>query len=381
MSIKPAVARTSENATTAGLGVILVGGVYVDGWAHLNVGSPETFFTPWHGVLYGGFSLLVVWLAWMVWRRRRSQNRWVGLVPLGYGWGWVGVALFAAGGVGDMLWHLAFGIEAGLDALVSPTHLLLLTGGTLLLTSPLRAAAATGRDRWPAVVSMAAATSLAGFFLSYVSVFADPGAREPLRNLPADLPEHRAAELPVIAGLAGYVVCTVLLIGPVLYLRRRRLLPPGSIAVLAGAVAIPAVSLSHLVFIIPAIAALAGAGLVDLILTIRPNLPDALLASLVPASMWTGQLLGLASSGELRWPPQLWAGVVVLTALLAATLTWLLAPAEPAVVMSDPGQQAHRRGRKLSSIKSPQQRVTQAQTGTVHRSTTESERSGTHVTR
>jgi hypothetical protein len=360
MSIEPAVARTSENATTAGLAVILVGGVYVDGWAHLNVGGPETFFTPWHGLLYGGFSLLVVWLAWMVWRRRRSQNRWVELVPLGYGWGWVGVAVFAAGGVGDMLWHLAFGIEAGLDALVSPTHLLLLTGGTLLLTSPLRAAAATGRDRWSAVISMVAATSLAGFFLSYVSVFADPGAREPLRNLPADLPEHRAAELPVIAGLAGYVVCTVLLIGPVLYLRRRSLLPLGSIAVLAGAVAIPAATLSHLVFITPTIGALAGAGLVDLILTIRPNLPDALLAGLVPASMWTGQLIGLASSSELRWPPQLWAGVVVLTALLAATLTWLLAPAAPAVVMSDHGQQARRRARKLSSTKSPQQRVTPA---------------------
>jgi hypothetical protein len=112
-----------------------------------------------------------------------------------------------------MLWHLAFGIEAGLDALVSPTHLLLLTGGTLLLTSPLRAAAATDRDRWPAVVSMAAATSLAGFFLSYVSVFADPGAREPLHNLPTDLPEHRAAELPVIAARVQGVVATLLVEG------------------------------------------------------------------------------------------------------------------------------------------------------------------------
>ena len=87
---------------------------------------------------------------------------------------------------------------------------------------------------------------------------------------------------------------------------------------------------------------------------------ESYLAALIPASMWTGQLLGLASSGELRWPPQLWAGVVVLTALLAATLTWLLAPAEPAAVMSDPGQQAQRRAWKLSSTKSPQQRVTQA---------------------
>jgi hypothetical protein len=45
---------------------------------------------------------------------------------------------------------------------------------------------------------------------------------------------------------------------------------------------------------------------------------------------------------------------------LAATLTWLLAPAEPAAVMSDHGQQARRQARKLSSAKSPQQRVTPA---------------------
>ena len=59
-----------------------------------------------------------------------------------------------------MLWHLAFGIEIGLDALVSPTHLLLLTSGVLLLTCPLRAAATTANNRWSAVISLAGATSL-----------------------------------------------------------------------------------------------------------------------------------------------------------------------------------------------------------------------------
>jgi hypothetical protein len=276
---------------------------------------------------------------------------------MGYGWGWVGVAIFALGGAGDMLWHLTFGIEIGLDALVSPTHVLLLTGGVLLLTCPLRTAAATGKDRWSAVVSLAAATSLAGFFLSYASVFADPGAREPLVTLPEDLPEHRAAELPVIAGLGGYLVCTVLLVAPVLYLRRRSLLPPGSVAILVSAVAIPAATLSQLVFLTPAMAAVAGGSLVDLILTIWPGLPDPLLASLVPALMWTGQLFGLAGSGQLRWPPQLWAGVVVLTALLAATLTWLLAPATPAVATRIDGQPTLQRLRNLPPIKSHPQRT------------------------
>ncbi len=33
----------------------LIGGLYLDGWAHLHFPELETFFTPWHGVLYSGF--------------------------------------------------------------------------------------------------------------------------------------------------------------------------------------------------------------------------------------------------------------------------------------------------------------------------------------
>jgi hypothetical protein len=122
-------ATTRENITAALLGAVLVGGVYSDGWAHLNIGGMDSFFTPWHGVLYGGFALLTLWLAWMAWRRRDRSDRWADRVPTGYGWGLVGVAVFAVGGLLDMVWHTIFGIEAGIDALVSPTHLLLLTGG------------------------------------------------------------------------------------------------------------------------------------------------------------------------------------------------------------------------------------------------------------
>ena len=69
-----------------------------------------------------------------------------------------------------MVWHLVFGIEAGIDALVSPTHLLLLTGGVLMITSPLRAATARSgvpQRRWPAVAALSVAAALVGFFLSY----------------------------------------------------------------------------------------------------------------------------------------------------------------------------------------------------------------------
>jgi len=171
-----------EDSVSAVLGLWLVGGVYADGWAHLNVRGLDSFFTPWHGVLYGGFTALAVWLCVMAWRRRGAGGRWVYGFAVGYRLGAGGVLVFAAGGVADMLWHLAFGVEAGLDALVSPTHLVLLVGGMLLLTSPLRAVVhrnggrlpVTVRAGWPALAAVAASVALAGFFLSYLSVFVDP---------------------------------------------------------------------------------------------------------------------------------------------------------------------------------------------------------------
>jgi hypothetical protein len=44
------------------LAAALVGGAYLDGWAHRHEKVDDSFFTPWHGVLYGGYLLSVVFL-------------------------------------------------------------------------------------------------------------------------------------------------------------------------------------------------------------------------------------------------------------------------------------------------------------------------------
>lgn len=46
-----------------------------------------------------------------------------------------------------MLWHSRFGIEAGIEALLSPTHLVLALGGMLMVSGPLRAAGFRLTDR------------------------------------------------------------------------------------------------------------------------------------------------------------------------------------------------------------------------------------------
>ncbi|KRE45130.1 hypothetical protein ASG92_12450 [Arthrobacter sp. Soil736] len=68
--------ETARNTRTDGrrdlvtelLGLWLVLAVFLDGWAHLNLPSLETFFTPWHAALYSGMLATAAWTAVVIWR-------------------------------------------------------------------------------------------------------------------------------------------------------------------------------------------------------------------------------------------------------------------------------------------------------------------------
>ena len=120
---------------------LIVAGAYVDAWAHNHLaGALETFFTPWHALLYSSLALttafLVLCAAWTgsrPWEWRRA-------LPDGYALSLAGCLAFGVGGVLDMAWHLVFGIERSFQALISPTHLILMESGALIVSGPLRAA-------------------------------------------------------------------------------------------------------------------------------------------------------------------------------------------------------------------------------------------------
>lgn len=318
-----------DDLVAALLGAAVVAGVYLDGWAHLRLATMESFFTPWHALLYGAFALTAAWSVALVLRRGRQRSPWRLRIPRGYGWGLVGVAVFAVGGLLDMAWHVAFGVETGLDALVSPTHLLLLVGGTLLVSSPIRSALVAGRPRQTAaVLALAAVVALAGFFVSYVSAFVEPGARALFVPVPEGAPGHRAAELEAAVGLGGYLVSTALIVAPILFLRRRGLLRRGAIVAIVAVVALGGAVLTQGAYAFAALGTVAGAVLVE---AVRPRLGSAALAATVPTLVWSGQLLGLVAGGDLRWPPSLTAGAVVLASLWGWGLAWLTRPGLPAM--------------------------------------------------
>lgn len=320
--------RQWRDGLAAGLGLLMVSGVYVDGWAHLNRPGLETFFTPWHAILYGGFTLLALFIAGTVLRRTpgRAGSRFA--PPPGYGLAALGVVVFLAGGTADMVWHEVFGVEVAVDALVSPTHLVLLLGGMLMVTAPARAVGA-GRstaDLVAVALSVAATASLAGFFLSYLSVFSDPGATVALTALPEGDPGHRAAELPAIVGLGSYLATTAAVLVPILALRRFRAdVPPGAATAAVAAVALLGSMLTEFRYVVPAAGAVAGALLVDLSRPAWPARVDPWLALGValPALMWAGQLVGLATVAEVAWAITMWAGVVLLCVLAGTALSML----------------------------------------------------------
>jgi hypothetical protein len=315
--------------------------------------SLETFFTPWHALFYSGFAACAGWLLWLVWRGRRRGPSGAAAVPRGYGLGLVGLAVFAVGGAGDMSWHLLFGIERDIDALFSPTHLLLFAGIALIVTSPFRDAwdapdpAAPGlRAFLPALVSLALVVSLVAFFFMYWSPYTTWAPTRDAAAYVAGAPADYAGSLrysQITEGIASALTATLLLVGPLLLVLRRWRPPAGTATVL---ITVPALLLSAIdSFERPALVLAAlVAGLVTdaLVHRLRPA-PDrraavrlvAVLSPMVLSSAW---FAALSVTTGVWYPPEIWAGTIVWTGLAGLGLALLVLPTPP------PGQAAEAAG-------------------------------------
>ena len=328
------VTTPKEDLVTVVLAALLIGGSLADSWAHTNLlASLETFFTPWHALLYGGFAATAAWTIWLGYRRRAEHPRWWrDGWPAGYGLGALGAVGFLAAGVGDMLWHTIFGIEVSLDAVLSPTHLLLVVAGTLLVTSPLRSWWATGGTvrRAPTGIASLALGSIFGvLLLSHTTAIRSTSATRAYDHALGS-PSHIDASY----GSARYLATTLILLVPVLLVLRRR-------AVLGTATAVVgAIFLFNLAqFEFPSTLTLAGIGAtlgafaVD-VLAVRLDAirgPDAplrlpIVGALFGTLVWSGHLLGLAIADGIGWPVELWAGNIVLAALAGAAIGLVASP-------------------------------------------------------
>ena len=332
-------AGIGRDLVTELLGVWLLLAVFLDGWAHLHVPGLETFFTPWHAALYSGLLAMAAWTASVIWRNRQPGQPLARAIPAGYGGTVVGVVLFAVAGVLDLAWHEILGIEVSLDALVSPTHLLLGFSLFLILGTGVRTARARGRSAafaWtpPTLLAIALMTGLGAFFLIYCSAFVRTAPAVPYVLTPIGSPGHTQAEMPAVIGMTSYLVTTALIITPFIYACSGTLSgtprPPRGIALMLVTV-VAWLPLAMTGFRPTAVAGAAGAtvaaAVVDVALARSSGkmtgrrLPAA--SAGLAALIWTGQLVGIALVSGIAWPVSMWLGAVMLSSGVAASLAYI----------------------------------------------------------
>jgi hypothetical protein len=316
-----ALAGARLDAAVTALVLLSVVGFLLDVRSHM-AGldfEEEGFATPEHTVIYGGVVLAALLVVAVTLARRYEAPGWRAAVPDGYGPGFLGLGLFALGGPGDLLWHSLFGAEANVEALVSPTHLLLATGVALFATSPLRAnwrrRDAVGPLAQFAVAGTAALvlTIFTGFTLYTHPAFLVPGAEATRHALP----------------LAGLQLNAALLAGTVLLLVDRFRLRRGWLTVLVGFNG-AAMTLIGESFHLLGAYLLAGAVADLLVGAFRPSAdrPGAMrvLGAAVPGALAAAHFGTLALRGDLVWSVHLWAGGVFLAAAAGLLVSYLVVP-------------------------------------------------------
>lgn len=182
----------------AGLSAWVIGGLYLDGWAHSHGKVDDVFFTPWHAILYSGVLALFIFLFL---NQARNVSQGYSLrraLPPGYFLSLIGIAFFLLGGALDFLWHTLFGVEVDIEALLSPTHLLLATSGVLMVSGPIRSAwsrpsPAEARG-WRALGPLVLSTMLLLSILTFFTQFAHPIGHPLIKNSTA-LDHGRVSDL------------------------------------------------------------------------------------------------------------------------------------------------------------------------------------------
>jgi hypothetical protein len=334
MTVKPIDRSTPREdlLIVAGASWMIIG-LFIDGYAHQNLlDDEESFFTIYHAVFYSGFAASCLAFFRMARVRARADvpiHRWL---PPGYQAGALGLLIFGAGGIGDGLWHTFFGIEKGIDALLSPTHVMLFAGTLLIVSAPFRNAMSRpgGHGSWPtlasAIISLTLTLSVIGFLSAYMWGL---GFAEESRT-PYD-PITGSGEDALIVGVTSAMISTAILFGGLGLILRRWRLPVGAAAfilIVPNTMVIGAFDYDR-----HGITAMLGAAVVAeaMLAQARPGRwwPTARrVLVVVPLVLWLMVFALRAIFDTVAWQAELWTGTVLMCGLTGGAIALLLDPPE-----------------------------------------------------
>lgn len=326
-----------ERWTLAGASLWLVFGLQLDAFAHSTIPDLETFWTPWHGVMYSGIAACGVTLLWLLRSRLPEQVTYRTLLtetPRALRLPVIGMGLLLVGGGIDTLWHNLFGIEKGLEIFVSPSHYFIIIGMVLVASGPAQLVASTlttrilrGGDTILVVLSTVLALLPVIIFSEHASALEDPL----LGTQVADEWDTVSADAQMVH---AYVVSTVVLMTAVLLLGRRWRLPLGAATAVVGIPAfIIGLVMGDIANIWLAATITAATALVDLgahllapQLTRLPTEGGWVVLGLVaPIVVWGAVLAVGASAGDgVAWNLHMVSGLLTLVGLTGAGTTFIV---------------------------------------------------------
>jgi len=304
----------------------LIIGAYSDVWAHNHL-PIDNFFTPWHGLLYSGYLVTAaLLLGTVLWNRLRGSSLWQA-IPKGYEFAVLGAVLFIFWGVGDMTWHIVFGIEKSVDAALSPTHIGLAITIAMILSGPFRAAwqRQNRHSRLDFIGMLPMLLSLT-YTLAIINVLAEIG--QPFMNLWPTFVQQDPQTIQSLA-IVSMIFETTLLMGWILLTLRRWTTPFGAFT-LVFTLYMAFVSVAHYTFIMILVALLAGLITDTLVWRLQPSVKRLnalrLFAFLVPVALFSLYFLSLLLTTGINWSVHLWMGSIFVSGLTGLLLSYLLVP-------------------------------------------------------
>ena len=305
-----------------------LGGLYIDGWAHNHIKTLETFFTPWHAAFYSGYLVLSLALVIPVLLRKREAGSWSAAIPTAYGWALIGIPLFAVGGLGDMLWHITFGVEQDIDALLSPTHLLLATSLFLMLSGPLRAWWKSAKPVATFVGQLPMALS-AAFMLSLMSFMTQFDHFAVIRAIGSAPLEAWEADMIQSLAISGFLFQTALFMGFIFLLLKRSGTAPGVITLIFTVNLLAMAWMRDGLIVLPA-AVLAGAVadvLAQGLFPLKQHRREArIFAFVVPVLYFFCYFAILLLTSTVWWSVHLWMGSIFIVGIIGLLMSFLALP-------------------------------------------------------
>ena len=300
-------------------------GLYWDGWAH-GYGLPDSFWTIWHAAFYSGFAASALAILAPIAMAKPRLGSWRAAIPAGYEYAVAGVAIFAVGGVFDMLWHTLFGIEFSTDALLSPSHLMLGTGAALIASGPFvasihRPARGDLAGQLPAVLSLGFLLGTFTFFTLYAGPYSAVLGQGP-----------KPGDTVLVRTMLGVYLFSALITGIALVGLRRGALPPGALTLILGLNAIAMILMrGHATFetqLTFALVAIATGAVGDvLVWRLRPSLDHALalrvFAFALPAAYWALYLGVVVLRLGSAWTVHELTGIVVVSGIVGLLVSFV----------------------------------------------------------